>query len=121
MQRAVFVSAALASVLLGFWAVDARAQTGGAEFVPGPWLEARTFAVSPHSIAPGAALRIRYRVDGRSRRMRVRVDLVPEGGGRVAARLRLGRQPTGEALTARWRPGELAPGSYVARLRATTV
>jgi murein DD-endopeptidase MepM/ murein hydrolase activator NlpD len=48
----------------------------------------------------------------------VRVDLVPEAGGRSAASLRLGRRPTGRDLSATWEP-ELAPGRYTARLRAT--
>lgn len=116
-RRACLLSlaAALAGAALP---AAAHAQTGGAEYAPGPWLAARSFAVSPESIAPGGSVTLRYRVDGRPRRMRVRIDLVPQAGGRPAARLRLGRRPTGRRLTARWRP-ELAPGRYVARLRAT--
>ena len=52
--------------------------------------------------------------------MRVRVDLLPEGGTQPAATLALGRLRTGRDLTATWRP-RLAPGRYVARLRATTL
>ena len=78
------------------------------------------FSVSPASIAPGATLTIRYRIGGRPRRVRVRVDLVPAAGGRPAATLPLGRQRTGRGRTATWRP-ELAPGRYTARLRATTL
>ena len=96
----------------------AQAQTGGVEYAPEPWLAEPAFAVSPASIAPGAALTVTYRVDGRARRMRVRIDLMPEGGGRAVARLRLGRQRTGRRLTATWQP-ELAAGRYTARLRAT--
>jgi murein DD-endopeptidase MepM/ murein hydrolase activator NlpD len=93
-------------------------QTGGVEYQPQPWLAATAFEVSPATLAPGATLTVRFRIDGRPRRARVRVDLVPEAGGRAAASLRLGRRPTGRDLTAAWLP-ELAPGRYTARLRAT--
>jgi murein DD-endopeptidase MepM/ murein hydrolase activator NlpD len=98
-------------------AVPAQAQTGGAEYAPAP---SDAFSVSPASIAPSAAVTIRYRIGGRPRRVRVRVDLVPEAGGRPAATLHLGRQRTGRDRTATWRP-RLAPGRYTARLRATTL
>jgi len=111
-RRALALSAAIAAVI----AVPAQAQTGGAEYAPTP---SASFAVSPRSIAPGATVTIRYRIAGPSR-VRVRVDLVPEAGGRPAATLRLGRVRTGRKRTASWRP-ELAPGRYVARLRATAV
>jgi murein DD-endopeptidase MepM/ murein hydrolase activator NlpD len=106
---------ALAAVLLA--AAPASAQTGGTEFVAAPPQE---FSVSPASIAPGAPLTIRYRIGGRPRRVRVRVDLLPAAGGRPAATLPLGRQRTGRIRTATWRP-KLDPGSYTARLRATTL
>lgn len=110
-----------AAALLLVVAPSARAQsTGGAEFVPEPVLAAPAFAVAPPAVAPGAVLTVRYRLEGRARRARVRVDLVPEAGGPVAARLRLGRQATGRDLRARWRP-KLAPGRYSARLRAWVV
>jgi murein DD-endopeptidase MepM/ murein hydrolase activator NlpD len=105
------VSAVLAVVL----AAPAQAQTGGAEYLPAP-----AFAVSPASLAPGATLTIRYRIGGPARRVRVRVDLVPEAGGRPAATLHLGRERTGRRRTATWRP-KLAAGRYAARLRATTL
>jgi murein DD-endopeptidase MepM/ murein hydrolase activator NlpD len=98
-------------------ATTAQAQTGGAEFVAAP---SQSFSVSPASIAPGATVTIRYRIGGRPRRVRVRVDLLPEAGGRPAATLPLGRQRTGRERSATWRP-ELAPGRYTARLRATTL
>jgi murein DD-endopeptidase MepM/ murein hydrolase activator NlpD len=98
----------------------AQAQTGGSEFRPAPWLEARTFELSPTTLAPGASVTVRFRIDGRPRRMRVRVDLVPEAGGPAVARLRLGRRVTGRLITTSWRP-ELVPGRYTARLRATAV
>ena len=114
-MRRLFVLAALALLAVPG---TAAAQTGGAEYSPAPWLAARAFSITPASIAPGTELTLRYRIDGRARRMRVRVDLVPAGGGPVAARLALGLQPTGRRLTATWTP-ELAPGRYSARLRAT--
>ena len=98
----------------------AHAQTGGAEFRPAPWLQARAFELSPATLAPGAAVTVRFRIDGQPRRMRVRVDLIPEAGGPSAARLRLGRRVTGRVVTATWHP-QLAPGRYTARLRATAV
>ena len=113
MRRSLVLAAALAAA----FAAPAQAQTGGAEFVPAP---SEAFSVSPTSIAPGATLTIAYRIGGRPRRVRVRVDLVPEAGGRPAATLPLGRQRTGRNRSATWRP-KLAPGRYTARLRATTL
>jgi murein DD-endopeptidase MepM/ murein hydrolase activator NlpD len=107
----------LAAVIMAALAAPAGAQTGGAEFVAAP---PEAFSVTPSSLAPGATLTIRYRIGGRPRRVRVRIDLVPAAGGRPAASLPLGRQRTGRIRTATWRP-ELAPGSYTARLRATTL
>jgi murein DD-endopeptidase MepM/ murein hydrolase activator NlpD len=112
-RRSLVLAAALAAAS----AAPAQAQTGGTEFVAAPQ---QAFAVSPASIAPGATLTLQYRIGGRPRRVRVRVDLVPEAGGRPAASLALGRQRTGRDRTATWRP-ELAPGRYTARLRATTL
>ena len=52
---------------------------------PSSWRRrAQAFSVSPASIAPGATLTIGYRIGGRPRRVRVRVDLLP--GGRRTAR-----------------------------------
>jgi murein DD-endopeptidase MepM/ murein hydrolase activator NlpD len=116
--RTAFTVAALACACALATPGDAQAQTGGAEYAPPPWLAEPAFAVSPASIAPGATLTVSYRVDGRARRMRVRIDLLPERGGRAVARLRLGRPRPGRQLTATWQP-ELAAGRYTARLRAT--
>jgi murein DD-endopeptidase MepM/ murein hydrolase activator NlpD len=98
-------------------ATTAQAQTGGIEYAPAP---SDSFTLEPTSIVPGATVTIRYRIGGRPRRVRVRVDLVPEAGGRPAATLHLGRQRTGRERSATWHP-RLAPGRYAARLRATTV
>jgi murein DD-endopeptidase MepM/ murein hydrolase activator NlpD len=107
----------LAVVFVAALAAPAQAQTGGTQFVAAP---PEAFSVSPASIAPGATLTIQYRIGGRPRRVRVRVDLIPESGGRPAATLPLGRRRTGRTRTATWRP-KLAPGRYTARLRATTL
>jgi murein DD-endopeptidase MepM/ murein hydrolase activator NlpD len=113
-------SLALAAVVAGILAAPAEAQTGGVTYEPVPRLAATAFTVSPASIAPGATLTIQYRIAGRPRRVRVRIDLLPEAGGKPAATLHLGRLRTGRDLTATWRP-KLAPGRYTARLRATTL
>jgi murein DD-endopeptidase MepM/ murein hydrolase activator NlpD len=118
MQRPGLVALTVAA--LAVLVAPAHAQTGGTEFRPAPWLEARSFELSPATVAPGAEVAVRFRIDGRPRRMRVRVDLVPAAGGPVAARLRLGRRVTGRLISARWHP-QLAPGRYTARLRATAV
>jgi murein DD-endopeptidase MepM/ murein hydrolase activator NlpD len=112
-RRSLVLAAAIAAVFVA----PARAQTGGAEYAPAP---AGSFSLEPASIVPGAAVTIRYRIGGRPRRVRVRVDLVPEAGGRPAATLHLGRQRTGAERSATWHP-KLAPGRYTARLRATTL
>jgi murein DD-endopeptidase MepM/ murein hydrolase activator NlpD len=101
-------------------AAPASAQTGGAEFVPQPRLAATAFTVSPASIVSGAPLTIQYRIAGRPRRVRVRIDLLSAGVAKPAATLHLGRLRTGRDMTATWRP-KLAPGHYTARLRATTL
>jgi murein DD-endopeptidase MepM/ murein hydrolase activator NlpD len=108
------------AVLAALTASSAYAQTGGAEFRPPPWLEARSFSLTPAVLVPGSTLTARFQIDGRPRRMRVRIDLLPEAGGPAVARHRLGRRRTGRVITATWRP-ELAPGRYIARLRATAV
>jgi murein DD-endopeptidase MepM/ murein hydrolase activator NlpD len=113
-------AALIAAAVCAVAASPASAQTGGAEYVAVPKLIAQRFSVSPASIAPGATLTIRYRIAGKPRKVRVRVDLLPEGGGRAADTLQLGRHRTGRDLSVTWRP-ELAPGRYTARLRATTL
>jgi murein DD-endopeptidase MepM/ murein hydrolase activator NlpD len=95
----------------------APAHTGGAAFQRPPLLAARDFSLAPATITPGATLTVRWRVDGRARKMRLRVELRPEAGG-APLRLDLGRRRTNHRGRARWTP-HLAPGSYTARLRAT--
>ena len=111
-------SLALAVAVAALVAAPARAQTGGTEFMPVPQL---AFSVSPASIVPGAVLTIKYRIAARTRRVRVRVDLLPEAGGPPAATLQLGRRRTDRDLSVTWTAPRLAPGRYTARLRATTL
>jgi murein DD-endopeptidase MepM/ murein hydrolase activator NlpD len=97
--------------------------SGGASFgvsAPAPRLVARAFALSPATVRPGSTLTVALRIDGPGQFARMRVDLVPRGGSRPAATLRLGRRPVNRHLRVRWAP-RLAPGTYTARLRATTV
>jgi murein DD-endopeptidase MepM/ murein hydrolase activator NlpD len=108
----------LAAVLVLAWSGSASAQsTGGSEYKP---LRAAMFQLSPATIAPGAPLTIRYQIVARVKRVRVRLDLLPEGQTTPVATRHLGRKRTGRQLTARWRP-QLAPGRYTARLRASTL
>jgi murein DD-endopeptidase MepM/ murein hydrolase activator NlpD len=117
--RRLLAPATAAAVLIFAPAASAQS-SGGAEFVAAPAIDAPAFSVAPATIVPGARLTLRYRITGRVRRVRVRVDLIPAGGGRPAATLALGRQRTGRRHTAHWRP-QPAPGHYTVRLRATTL
>jgi murein DD-endopeptidase MepM/ murein hydrolase activator NlpD len=92
--------------------------TGGSTFQRAPLLRARTFTVSPRTITRGAALRLAWRVDGRATRATMRVTL-STGGHRVAT-LKLGTRRTNRTGRVAWKPS-LAPGTYTARLRASTV
>jgi len=92
--------------------------TGGAAFHTAPLLQARRFAVAPRTVVPGAALTLAWRVDGRAARAQLRVVL--RSSGRTVATLGLGRRRTNRTGRFSWTP-RLAPGTYVARLRATAV
>jgi len=99
----------------------APAPTGGAGYgAPVPSLVASRFAVTPRTLQPGAAARFRYRIDGSRQSLRVRVDLLPVGSRRPAARVRMGWKRPGRTLVRTWTPagGQLTPGAYVARLHA---
>jgi murein DD-endopeptidase MepM/ murein hydrolase activator NlpD len=100
------------------WPATGHAETGGASYgaVP-PGLVASRFTLTPSTPAPGAALGIRYRIDGTRRKVRARVDVLPVGSRRPAARIRVGWRRPGRTLTRRWRV-RLAPGDYIARLHA---
>jgi murein DD-endopeptidase MepM/ murein hydrolase activator NlpD len=113
-RRSSLVAAALFLLL----APAARAQsTGGVQYAP---LAAPSFTITPSVIVPGAPVTVRYQINAKVKRVRVRVDLLPETGGAPQATLRLGRKRTGREHTATWRP-RLDPGRYTARLRATTL
>jgi murein DD-endopeptidase MepM/ murein hydrolase activator NlpD len=104
--------------------------SGGAEYgapTPKPRrratrpLVAARFAISPASVVPGAnPARVIYRINGSSRRVRVRVELVPAGRRAAALRLRLGYKRTNVEHVSRWTipAGALPDGDYVARLHA---
>jgi murein DD-endopeptidase MepM/ murein hydrolase activator NlpD len=78
---------------------------------------AREFTVAPRTIEAGLPVTFAYRVEGRARKVRVRIEL--RRGG-AAKRLRLGYVETGLRHEHVWTPvpGELAPGSYAVTLRA---
>ena len=81
------------------------APTGGAGYgVTVPRLVASRFALTPATLKPGAALGIRYRVDGTRQSVRVRVDVLPVGSRHPAARIRMGWKRTGRTLTRTWTP-----------------
>jgi murein DD-endopeptidase MepM/ murein hydrolase activator NlpD len=95
--------------------------TGGAGYgASAPRLTASRFKVTPRTLTPGAPASFRYRIDGAQRSARVRIELLPAGARRPAARIRMGWKRTGRTLVRTWTPpaGLLAPGDYVARLHA---
>jgi murein DD-endopeptidase MepM/ murein hydrolase activator NlpD len=97
------------------------APTGGAGYgTAAPALTASRFAVTPRTLQPGAAASFRYRIDGAQRSARVRIELLPAGARRPAARIRMGWKHTGHTFKRTWTPppGVLTPGDYVARLHA---
>jgi murein DD-endopeptidase MepM/ murein hydrolase activator NlpD len=127
MRRRLLAGAALALLA---WPATGHAQSGGTT-VPAPTggagygssvpkLTASRFAVTPRTLTVGAAASFRYRIDGTQRSVRVRVDLLPIGSRRPAARIRMGWKRTGRTLVRTWTPpaGRLTPGGYVARLHA---
>jgi hypothetical protein len=63
----------------------APAATGGSAFRAGPLLVARSFSVAPRTVVPGARLTVRWRVDGRAERARLRVVLRPTAAPPVSA------------------------------------
>jgi murein DD-endopeptidase MepM/ murein hydrolase activator NlpD len=83
-------------------------------------LKASVFSISPGSVMLGTPVQIAWRVDGPARAVRARVLLTPAAGGR-AVTLQLGIRRTGRQWARTFTPTarRLAPGAYVARLRAT--
>ena len=80
-----------------------------------------SFTVAPPQLQPGGpGVRFDFRVNGRARRVLTRIELVAAGARRPARRLSLGRRRTGRPQRFRWAPkaGDIAPGSYLARLSA---
>jgi murein DD-endopeptidase MepM/ murein hydrolase activator NlpD len=129
MRRRLLAGAALA--LLAFPATGhaqsggstVSAPTGGAGYgtaTPTPTLTASRFAVTPRTLQSGEAASFRYRIDGAPRSARVRIELLPAGARRPAARIRMGWKHTGHTFKRTWTPppGVLTPGDYVARLHA---
>lgn len=101
------------------WPATGHADTGGASYgATPPRLVASRFTLTPGTLKPDAALAIRYRIDGTSRKVRARVDVLPVGSKQPAARIRVGWRRPGRTQTRKWRV-RLAPGDYVARLHAT--
>jgi murein DD-endopeptidase MepM/ murein hydrolase activator NlpD len=116
-RRRLAPAAALA--VLAVLAPAASAQSsGGTEFVAAPAVDAPIFTLTPATIVAGAQVKVRYRITGRAKRVRVRIDML--AGGKPVATKALGKRLTGRRYAAKWRP-RLAPGTYTARLRATTL
>jgi murein DD-endopeptidase MepM/ murein hydrolase activator NlpD len=81
---------------------------------------ASEFTVAPGTLEPGVAATFSFRVDGRARKVRVRIELARAGARGVARRLRLGYVRTGRRHSHVWTPGlgELAAGDYDVTLKA---
>jgi murein DD-endopeptidase MepM/ murein hydrolase activator NlpD len=97
----------------------ANLASGGATHPQPPAPRVRRFAISPGSVVQGASAKIVLRVDGVTRSVRTRVEILPAGSRRAVARIKLGDEPTGKVVEYPWRQRRpLAPGRYVARLHA---
>ena len=115
MRHRVLLGAVLALLT---WPATGHADTGGASYgATSPRIVASRFTLTPGSVAPGGALRIRYRVDGTRRNVQAHVDILPLGSQQPAARIRVGWRRPGRTQTRKWK-ARLAPGDYVARLHA---
>ncbi|HTE63774.1 MAG TPA: M23 family metallopeptidase [Solirubrobacteraceae bacterium] len=81
---------------------------------------ATAFAVAPTALAAGAPATFTFRVDGRMRAVRVRIELTRTGAAGPSKRLRLGYKRTGVRHTHVWTPaaGELPAGEYAVTLHA---
>jgi murein DD-endopeptidase MepM/ murein hydrolase activator NlpD len=88
------------------------APTGGASYgATPPRLVASRFTLTPRTLKPGAALGIRYRIDGTRREVHARVDVLPVGSRQPTARIGLGWKRPGRTQTRKWTPaaGKLPP------------
>ena len=113
------------------WPATGHAQSGGTSVLrPDRGRGLRRHRPRPHRVAASRSPRARSRPARRSASatastapgssVRVRVELLPIGSRRPAARIRMGWKRTGRTLTRTWTPpaGALTPGDYVARLHA---
>jgi len=97
-------------------------QTGGTGYAEPvrPALEATAFRVAPARVRPGQAARFTYRLGGTARHARVSIDVRRRGAAAAAAAVPVGVVRTHRRLVALWTPpAGLAPGRYVAHLRAS--
>jgi murein DD-endopeptidase MepM/ murein hydrolase activator NlpD len=78
------------------------------------------FSVTPTTLVAGAPATFAFRVDGRMRTVRVRIELTRSGAAAPAKRLRLGYRRTGVRHSYVWTPaaGELPAGQYDVALHA---
>jgi murein DD-endopeptidase MepM/ murein hydrolase activator NlpD len=81
---------------------------------------ATEFSVAPATLDAGQAATFTFRVDGRMRTVRVRIELTRAGAAAPAKRLRLGYRRTGLRQEYIWTPraGELPGGEYRVELKA---
>jgi murein DD-endopeptidase MepM/ murein hydrolase activator NlpD len=118
------VAPGVALAAAGNGGVQAGADTGAAVYDPSrpapPRPRVRQFAVTPRTLVRGATARLTLRIDGPTRYLRVRVEMVRAGGRRTSLRVNLGRERTGRRIIRAWSPrgSKLLPGTYLARLHA---
>jgi murein DD-endopeptidase MepM/ murein hydrolase activator NlpD len=81
---------------------------------------ASEFRVAPGTLEPGLPATFAFRVDGRMRTVRVRIEFTRVGASAPAKRLRLGYKRTGRRHEYVWTPaaGELPAGAYAVALQA---
>jgi murein DD-endopeptidase MepM/ murein hydrolase activator NlpD len=81
---------------------------------------ATEFSVTPSTLVAGAPATFAFRVEGRTRSVRVRIELTRPGAAAPAKRLRLGYRRTAVRHTYVWTPaeGELPAGEYDVALEA---
>ncbi len=98
---------------------EALRHPGGVAYAPAARPEVREFSVNPGTVRVGSRTEVVVRIDGVASSVRARIEVLAPRSHRVAARIDLGRRPTGRRVTRAWIPrGTLAAGRYVARLHA---